>query len=140
MEHNLHSLLLSTQSIFHKKVFSNVSGSGLSSGQPKILDYLKMCNGCTQKEIATACEIEPATVTSLLSRMEEMGLIERKSLQGDKRSLHIYLTKQGKNAQETVSAVFEKLEGISFRGFSEQEQETFLLMLSKIYGNISSQN
>ena len=46
----------------------------LTAGQPKVLDYLGKHNGCIQKSIATGCQIEPATLTGILSRMEEKKL------------------------------------------------------------------
>lgn len=140
MEQNLHYLLLTTHMTFERKVLSKLSGSGLSPGQPKILDYLEFHNGCVQKELASACKIEPATVTNLLARMEGANLIERKALNGDRRSLCVYLTKEGKEAQALVSKAFSELEEMSFKGFSEQEQEELLAMLMKIYQNISPEN
>jgi len=140
MEQTLHYLLLNTNSAFHKKVFSKLSGSGLSSGQPKVLDYLKGHNGCTQKDIAVALNIDPATVTSLLFNMEEAKLIERKSLNQNRRSSYVFLTENGETMKDLVSQVFSEIEDISFDGFSDQEKQVFLDMLMKIHKNISNKN
>lgn len=105
-------------------------------GQPKVLDYLSLNNGCVQKDLANACEIEPATVTNLLSKMEAQGLIERKAPNGNRRSLNVFLTEEGKVANEKVSKVFDELENKSFSGFSSEEKELFISMLSKVYKNI----
>ncbi len=136
MNKTLHNLLLSTYSIFSKKVFSNLSSSGLTSGQPKVLDYLKYHDGCVQKDIATACEIEPSTVTNLLSRMEESGLIERRMLNGNRRSLYVFLTEKGRGSLEKVSEVFEDLEKIAFDGFSREEEMDFIEKFYRIYNNL----
>lgn len=50
---------------------------GLSPGQPKILHYLLTHDGCMQRELADSCDIEPATVSRLLDKMEEDGLVRR---------------------------------------------------------------
>lgn len=136
MNHTLHNLLLSTQSTFHKKVFGNLSGTGLTLGQPKVLDYLKYNDGCVQKDIAAACEIETSTVTSLLFRMEEAGLIERRMLNGNRRSLYVFLTDKGRESLEKVSDVFDELEKVAFDGFSETEQAKFIQNFTKIYNNL----
>jgi len=135
-----HSLLLSTHLIFHKKVFTNLSDTGLTFGQPKVLDYLKDHDGCVQKDIAAACEIEPPTVTSLLQRMEESGLIERKMLNGNRRSLYVFLTDKGRTAQEKVSTVFDQLENLAFEGLTKEEAETFMNLFSKINQNLTKQS
>lgn len=136
---NLHNLIMITQSVIHKEVFTKLKDTNLSLGQPKVLDFLGKHDGCTQKEIAVSCQIEPATVTSLLSRMEENGLIQRKSLNGNRRSLYVYLTEYGTEMQKKVKFVFDKVENTAFEGFSEQEKEKFIEQLYKIYCNIESE-
>lgn len=53
--------------------------TGLTLGQPKVLDYLQDHDGANQAEIARACHIEPASLTSVLNRMEEKALVERRT-------------------------------------------------------------
>ena len=81
----LHSLLMACQSIFNKNLFAQLKGSELTMGHPRILDYLKEHNGENQKQIAVGCHIEPPTLTTILNGMEEKGIIERKTLNGNRR-------------------------------------------------------
>ena len=78
MDKSLHYLLMATHSLFQKKVFSGLSDLG--PGQPKILDYLGLHDGSVQRRIAQGCQIDPATLTGLLTRMEEKQLIEPKAV------------------------------------------------------------
>jgi len=59
---------------------------GLSSGQPKILEYLSPGNCSMQKDIAAALDIEPATVSQILNNMVQSGLIRRPSAEARKRA------------------------------------------------------
>ena len=52
---------------------------GLSPGQPKIPEFLAQHGEHEQKDIADCCEIEPATVGSILLRMETAGLVTRRN-------------------------------------------------------------
>nr|WP_092074436.1 MarR family transcriptional regulator [Dendrosporobacter quercicolus]NSL49692.1 MarR family transcriptional regulator [Dendrosporobacter quercicolus DSM 1736]SDM94917.1 DNA-binding transcriptional regulator, MarR family [Dendrosporobacter quercicolus] len=140
MYKTLHHLLACTYSTFSKQVLANLFDSGLTSGQPKVLDYLKYHNGCVQKDIAAGCEIEASTVTSLLLRMEEGGLIERRMRKGNRRSLYVFLTDKGIKALEKVSEVFDELETLAFEGFSTEEKMDFLEKFFKIYGNLTKEN
>ena len=54
MEHSLHYLLLYNHAVFQKQIMQHLSGSGLTLGQPKVLDYLLEHDGCIQKELAAA--------------------------------------------------------------------------------------
>lgn len=71
MENSLHHLLMTNHTAFRKRIFSALKNEGLTSGQPKVLEYLSEHNGAMQKDIAAACRIEPATMTSLLCGMEK---------------------------------------------------------------------
>lgn len=128
---NYHYLIMSNHSIFNKKVQAALEGTGLTSGQPKILDYLSVSDGCKQKDIAYGCQIDPATVTGLLNRMEDKGLIERKS--SDRRSLHVYLTEAGREKAAIVEKIFNELEEEVLGCLTEEEKNTLILTLDKIF-------
>ena len=105
MDKSFHYMIMVNQSLFQKKVLDALSPYKLTAGQPKVLDYLGKHNGCIQKSIATGCQIEPATLTGILSRMEEKKLIIRQIKDGNKRSLYVYLTDEGKRLQEIVNGL-----------------------------------
>ena len=91
-ESSYHYLLMSNHLSLQKKIMAVLKPLGLSTGQPKVLDHLRYHNGASQKDIAHACHIEPASLTSILNRMEKQHMIERKNLNGNRRSFHIFLT------------------------------------------------
>lgn len=132
MDYSFHYLLLASQGLFQKKIMSELSESGLTAGQPKILDYLGLHDGSVQKDIALACQIEPATLTGLLSRMEEKGLILRRSENSNRKSIHVYLTPEGKEKQRRVRAAFDELEKRIFEDMPQEEQEKLKDGLYKI--------
>jgi len=138
LEKSLHYLLLITHTSFYKKILSEVAEIGLSPGQPKILEFLKTNNGCEQKKISQSCELEPATVTGILGRMENTGLIERKQLNGNRRSLYVFLTEKGKKKSNEIDEIFKKLEKKAFVNISEEKQKDLLEMLFKLYTNLSA--
>ncbi len=94
-DYSFHYLSMAIHSMVQKNFMERVKPSGLTLGQPKILDYLKDHNGANQKEIAAACHIEPGSLTSVLNRMEEKGLIERRILDGNRRTFYIFMTEEG---------------------------------------------
>src|SRR5699024_11492859 len=85
MNLSYHYMLMANHVILQKKLFLSLKDTGLTLGQPKVLDFLQEKDGAAQKEIAAACHIEPASLTTILNGMEEKGLIQRKSLNGNRR-------------------------------------------------------
>ena len=118
------------------KSFDNISDE--SKILLSVLDYLGKHNGCIQKSIATGCQIEPATLTGILSRMEEKKLIKRQTKDGNKRSLYVYLTDEGKRLQEIVNDTFEKVENEILGGISKSEKEQFINTFFKICNNMTN--
>lgn len=132
MDTSFHYLLMASQALFQRKVMAHLTDCGLTAGQPKVLDYLGLHNGSVQKAIAAGCQIEPATLTGILNRMEEKGLIYRQMENGDRRSLHVYLTEEGKEKQKLVRETLESLTREILSEISSEEQQVLLECLVKI--------
>lgn len=138
MSHSFHYLIMAEHSIFQKELLNRLKDTGLTIGQPKVLDYLKDHDGAGQKEIARGCHIEPGTLTTILNRMEDAGLVERRMLNGNRRSLYVFLTEKGKEQLKLVTEAFSGMEEEAFRGISETERELFMDLMLRVYANISS--
>ena len=136
MKESLHYLLMSDHFLFQKALVSSVKDTGLTPGQPKILDYLIHHDGAIQKEIAVSCHIEPASLTAILNGMENKGYIERKAINNNRRSLHVYLTETGKKYADRLNLEFARIESEALKGFNETESQQLHDLLSRVYQNM----
>ncbi|MCI8634091.1 MAG: MarR family transcriptional regulator [Eubacterium sp.] len=136
MEKSLHYLLMADHLLIQKAFLAAIKETGLTPGQPKILDYLLYHDGAVQKEIASACHIEPATITSVLFGMEKKGFILRKNLNGNRRSIYIYLTDKGRSLAKQVESAFRIIEEKALLDFSKDEKEMFTAFLMRMSQNI----
>ena len=140
MQNSIHYLIMANYQQFQKALISNIHNPELTSGQPKILEYLLFHEGAVQKEIAEACYIEPSTLTSVLLGMENKKLIIRKNKNGNRRNLYVYLTEKGKDFACKVIAQFEKIEKCALSNLSEQETTLLTEMLMKISENMKQRS
>lgn len=138
MNSSFHYLVMAEQAMVQKALLARIKGSGLTLGQPKVLDYLKDHNGSSQKEIARGCHIEAGSLTSILNRMEEKGLVERRMLHGNRRNSYVFLTEKGEELRNLVTESFESIENEAFRGISEADRQKFMKTFSRIYENLTS--
>ena len=99
---SLHYLCMKTYLQMKHLVTAQVTPLGLSPGQPKILEFLAEHGEHEQKDIAEYCEIEPATVGSILLRMETAGLIMRRNRPNNRRSLYVSLTPKGEEMAQIL--------------------------------------
>ena len=138
MNSSFHYLVMAEQAMVQRALLARIKGSGLTLGQPKVLDYLKDHNASSQKEIARGCHIEAGSLTSILNRMEEKGLVERRMLHGNRRNSYVFLTEKGEELRNLVTESFESIENEAFRGISEADRQQFMKTFSRIYENLTS--
>lgn len=128
-----HYLLMAGHAIYLKQLMGELNHTGLTSGQPKVLDYLMEHDGANQTVIANACHIEAATLTSVLNGMEAKSLIERRRSDGNRRSFYVYLTDRGKEMGGKVTEAFGRLEAHTFQDIPPEKVRDFMEMFQELY-------
>ena len=130
--------LLEAHRAFKKQILSGLKEYDLMPGHPKILYYIRLNEGCQQKEIARNCCIESATLSTVLSNMERRGLIERKPLETDRRAYRVFLTEKARPICDAVVRQFDDTESLALSGFSEEEKDALEKYLIRIENNLYS--
>lgn len=105
------------------------SGSGLTPSQARVVFTLGGTDGMTCKDIGDVTLITKGTLTGVVDRLEEKGLVERWSVEGDGRKTIIALTRRGERVFEKefprhvefLKAKFDKL------GAGDRKEATQLL-------------
>ena len=136
---DLSNTMIHMQVLLHRRLMEGLAETGLSTGQPKVLAYLKSHEGRCQKEIAAACQLEPGSLTVLLNRMEKQGLIERRMEGGNRRSRHIYLSARGRVLAALVVERFYEVERAAIAGISGAERAVFARVCEEIIENLEAQ-
>ena len=131
--------LMRMQALFHKRLLKDLEETGLSTGQPKVLAFLKSHEGRSQKEIARACQLEPGSVTVLLKRMEQQGIIERRLREGDQKTRCIFLTERGRELAVCAVESFFRTEERALSGFREEEKAQLKDYCRRIVDNLQSE-
>ena len=129
---SLHYLLMRSHSLLNRRILEEAAELGLSPGQPKVLEYLRLHGTQNQRSIADYCRIEPATVGSILTRMEEAGLVERRQKPGDRRALYVSLTAAGESAAEAVAHLFDRADRQASSLLTQAETEHLTALLEKV--------
>ena len=111
-----HYLLMAGHAIYLKQLMAELYHTGLTPGQPKVLDYLMEHDGANQKEIANACHIEAATLTSVLNGMEAKSLTDR-----------------GREMGREVTEAFARLEEYTFQDIPTEKVGKFMEMFQELY-------
>ncbi len=79
------------------------------------------------------------TLTAMLSRMEECGLIRRETDEKDRRQVRIHLTDMSESLRESCEEIALQLEEATFKGFSAEERKMFQDMLEYMAGSLEEE-
>jgi DNA-binding MarR family transcriptional regulator len=109
---------------------------GLYRGQHFVLRALWAREGITHSELAGQLNVQPATVTNTLKRMEKAGLVERRRDTEDERVSRVYLTEVGRDIRASVERVWRELEAQTFAGFTQGERDSLDRLLIRLYENL----
>ncbi|MAU98912.1 MAG: transcriptional regulator [Fulvimarina sp.] len=82
----------------------------LHPGQDQLLDRLEMENPVDVSTLADLLAVRPSTVSKMLDRLIERGLVSRSSNARDARRTMVHLTPEGLEAQRKVRDIWNKLE------------------------------
>ena len=105
--------------------------------QATLLCKLYIQDGMTQSEIAQQLGVQGATVTDMLQRMEENGLVTRRRDYDDNRLVRVYLTDEGREKERSITEQFLKLEGHIFENFDEDERAQLRHFLTRMLTNFA---
>ena len=77
---------------------------GVSFGHWTFLRILWLKDGLTQRELSELAGVMEPTTFAAVKAMEGMGLIERRQLAGNRKNMHVFLTRRARPAKETGAA------------------------------------
>ena len=77
-----------------------------------------------------------STLTSMLDRMENAGLVQRVRSKEDRRVVRLFLGEKARQCKEQYESVSEKMTDIYFRGFSDDEVTSLEGLLLRVLENV----
>ncbi len=111
---------------------------GISRAQWAVLIRIDRSEGLKQTELADMLDLQPITLTRLLDRLAENGLIERRSDPNDRRANRLYLMPAAKPLLDRLSDLGADMMEIVLDGLSATSIERMLKELSAVKDNLRS--
>ena len=110
---------------------------GLYHGQPYIIISLYHNDGQSLKELTACRNVKASTTTTMVSRMEKLGLVKKVADEKDRRKTRVYLTEKGREKYNAIINVNNELDEICFERFSDEQKLLTKMLLKKIIENIN---
>ena len=109
---------------------------GMTRAQWAVLSRLEVNEGLKQSELAEMLDIQPITLTRLVDRMCDNGLIERRNDPDDRRAKRLYLTPAAHPLMERLTVLGRRVIGDVLEGIERREVEHMIAQLALMKENL----
>jgi MarR family transcriptional regulator, lower aerobic nicotinate degradation pathway regulator len=115
------------------------AGLGITTTQYGTMVVLSVRGSLDQIGIATLVGIDRSTTALVVSKLEELGYIERRDDEIDKRRKIITLSKAGHEVLDRVAAPAQRARERALEPFSTKDAAKFLALLERFVGAFNEQ-
>lgn len=136
MADSLGFLLNDVARLIRRRFDERARGVGATRAQWKTLLVLSRNEGLNQGALADRLEVEPITLARMIDRLEEAGLVERRSDPADRRAWRIFLTEAARPKIEKLQTLANDLFEDIFVGVTSDERERLTDTLNLIRDNL----
>ena len=109
---------------------------GITRAQWVVLVRLDRSEGLKQSELAEVLDLQPITLTRLLDKLCECGLIERRPDPVDRRAKRLFLTPAARPLLEKLGDLGEELMATALTGVEREAVERMVAQLSIVKENL----
>lgn len=109
---------------------------GITRAQWVVLVRLDRCEGLKQSELAEVLDLQPITLTRLLDKLCDGGLIERRSDPADRRAKRLFLTPAARPLLERLGHLGEETMASALAGVEREGVEQMVSKLAVVKGNL----
>jgi DNA-binding MarR family transcriptional regulator len=101
-----------------------------------ILALLMERDGLTIGTLSQRRNFDAPTITGVVKRLEQSGLVERRHSREDRRQVHVHLTQEGHDCLRFLPGAVQDFYRTLTRGFSESELADLRTKLRQVVGNV----
>lgn len=110
---------------------------GVTRPQWRVLTLLARMEGINQGAVAERIDVEPITLSRMIDRLQDAGLVERRPDPKDRRAWRLYLTDKAQPIVAQLRIHAEALFSDAMDGLDEGEQEQLGQLLDRVRQNLS---
>lgn len=109
---------------------------GITRAQWAVLVRLERFEGLKQSDLAEMLDLQPITLTRLLDRLCDCGMIERRADPNDRRAKRLFLTPAARPLLEQLGELGEEVMGTALVGVERDSVERMVAQLAIVKENL----
>lgn len=109
-----------------------VSAHGVTAVQAMVLVFLTDQDEISSGSLGERVQLDSATLTGIIDRLSNAGLVERRNHPNDRRAILICLTDHGKRVGKTIQGLVKETNRAFLSNLTDEEEMIFRTLLRKI--------
>ncbi len=137
LEDRLAHLLRHVSRGFRRSLEFRLSQHNIAFGHWVFLRILWQMDGLSQRELSIQAGVmEPTTHTAIL-RMEGLGLLKRRHVKGNRKRMHVFLTKKGWKLESRLIPLAQEINSLAVCGIKDKDVDKMRSMLLRMIKNLA---
>ncbi len=137
MEENPAFLMADAARLFRRAFNARARELGLTGQQWRVLVVIRRNPGLRQSVAAEMLEVEPITLSRMVDRLADAGMVERRADPTDRRAWSLYLSAAAEPLMDRMRAMAEALTNDALEGFTSAERQQLVQLAERYRANLS---
>lgn len=137
MKDSIGFLINDTARLFRRMFDGHIRDLGMTSLQWRAVARLHREPGMRQSELADLLEVEPITLSRMIDRLADSGMVCRKPDPTDRRAWNLYLTDKAQPLMAQLQHEADQVQEVALTGLDAAERALLRQLVDKMRSNLS---
>ncbi|MFH0068145.1 MarR family winged helix-turn-helix transcriptional regulator [Peribacillus sp. NPDC056705] len=129
-------ILMQTSKAIHDRIKEEMAKNKLGITEFSVLEVLYQKGKQTIQQIGNCILISSGSMTYVIDKLEQRGVLSRNACPDDRRMIHVRLTDDGNELMNEIMPKYRELVDDMFDSLNSDEAETFVNLLKKVRNKV----
>jgi len=129
-------LLMQTSKAVHDRIKEEMSKNKLNITEFSVLEVLYQKGKQTIQQIGNCILISSGSMTYVIDKLEQKGLLNRSDCPNDRRAIYVSLTNEGNEFMNKIMPDYHQVVDDMFNSLNSEEAETLVHLLKKVRNKV----
>ncbi|MEH6908594.1 MarR family transcriptional regulator [Neobacillus drentensis] len=129
-------ILMQTSKAIHDRIKEEMAKNKLGITEFSVLEVLYQKGKQTIQQIGSCILVSSGSMTYVIDKLEQRGLLSRNACPDDRRMIHVRLTDDGNELMNEIMPKYHEFVDYMFDSLTSDEAETLVQLLKKVRNKI----
>jgi MarR family transcriptional regulator, 2-MHQ and catechol-resistance regulon repressor len=125
-------ILMQTSKAIHERIKEEMTKNKLGITEFSVLEVLYQKGKQTIQQIGNCILVSSGSMTYVIDKLEQRGLLSRNACPDDRRVIHVTLTDEGNELMNEIMPKYHEVVNHMFDSLNSDEAETLVQLLKKV--------